>query len=102
MYQNKVGGSSSCATPLYHQAAKCKKNNPVAHLSSFCDSKAVQGPYGHMNYLLPPQSFNHLGFAHVNVCAMTQSEVIPLTPAQCNSSMLKSFTEEISIFKTQS
>ncbi len=99
MYQNKkVGGRSGCATLFY----TTEQLNVVAHLSSVCDSQAVQGPYGHMNYLLPLQSFNHLGFAYVNICAMTQSEVISLTPAQCNSSMLKSFTEERSIFLTQS
>lgn len=93
MYQNeKVGGNSSCATPLHRQADKCKKTKIVAHLSSVCDSQAVQGPYGHMNNFLPSQSFNHLGFAYVNICAVTQSEVIPLTPVQINSSMLNSFT----------
>lgn len=58
--------------------------NSLAHLSSVCDRQAVQSPYSDMNNLLPPQSFNHLGFAHVNICAVTQSEVIALAPAQCN------------------
>lgn len=67
-----------------------KEKKLIAHLSSVCDSQAVQSPHSHMNNLLPPQSFNHLGFAHVNVCAVTQSEVIALTPAQCNNMTFQS------------
>lgn len=51
-YRAKVRKSSSCATPPQCQFAKNVKK--LAHLSSLCDSQAVQSPYGHMNNLLPP------------------------------------------------
>ena len=50
------------------------------YLSSVSDSQAVQGSDGNMDDLLALEAFHHLWLADVGVCAVTQPEVVSLTP----------------------
>lgn len=57
----------------------------MLYLSCICNSQAVQRSHSHVNDLLPPQPLHHLRLPHVNVCPVTQTEVIALPPAHVSN-----------------
>lgn len=57
----------------------------MVDLSCICNSQTVQRSHSHVNDLLPSQTLHHLRLPHVNICPMTQTEVIALPPAHISN-----------------
>lgn len=50
------------------------------HLSRVCNSQTVQCPNSNVDDLLPPQPLHHLGFPHMHIGAVAQSEIVSFPP----------------------
>ncbi len=50
----------------------------------------MEGPYGNMYDFLPLEALYQLGFSHMSICTMPQSEVVSLPPV-INNLILRHF-----------